>query len=133
MTVHKILFIISVLFVFLISGCSYESYDQWPHLVVEDNNPPKFRISGHGTLDIIYVSGPALERKTPEGGSPYSKHYWGIMPKDKYDISLFEKSEPITYGQVPEGFIQVYPERGEALPLFEGGNFVVQLDTKEAR
>jgi hypothetical protein len=131
----KILLSIPLVFAFLVSGCGLDDpkYTRDLNLVIEGDNPPKFRISGQGKLDILYVSGPDLERKAPEGGMPYWKDYWGIMPKGKYDISSFEKLGPVLYGQVPEGFNRVYPEQGDVTPLFEGGTFAVRVERKDGR
>ena len=98
--------------------------------MVEGHNPPKFRISGQGRLDIIEVSGHDPERKAPEGAAPYWKKYWVIMPKGDYDVRRFKELGPLTYGQVPEGFEQYVPRSGEAPPLVEGETYGIQLRTK---
>ena len=100
------------------------------NLVIEGYNPPKFKISGQGMLDIIEVSGPDHSRKAAEGAAPYSKDYWVIMPKGEYNLSSLEVLGPVIYGQKPESFEQWVPRSGEAPPLVEGETYHVHLRTK---
>ncbi len=89
-------------------------------------------VSGRGTLDSITVSGPDKKRKAPEGGADYREDYWMIMPKSEMDVQRLEESGGITYGKVPEGFVQWIPKNGAPAPLFEGGLFHFQLRTKSS-
>lgn len=133
MALPKIFLAISLLLVFIVSSCGVTELRQDPGLMIEGYNPPKFKISGQGALDIIYVIGPDVDRNALTGGADYMKHYWGIMPKGKYDISRLEELGPITYGQVPEGFVRVDPEHGEVPTLFEDGRFAIHLGMKDGR
>ena len=117
--------------IFMISGCRTDTKPvSGPDLVIEGYNPPNFRVSGRGTLDVIEVSGPDRSRKAAEGAAPYSKDYWVIMPKAEYDLSRLEELGPVIYGQKPEGFEQWVPRSGEAPPLVEGETYHVHLRTK---
>lgn len=72
-----------------------------------------------------------MKRQTPEGQAPYMEDYWMIMPKEKMAVQPLEELGAITYGQVPEGFVQWIPKIGEPSPLSEGGLFHFQLSTKQ--
>lgn len=131
MNLTKTYLILSLLLVSFTSGCGTDTKTvRYPNLVIEGYNPPKFRISGQGVLDIIEVSGPDLSRKAAEGAIPYSKDYWVIMPKGEYNLSRLEERGPVIYGQKPEGFEQWVPRSGEVPPLVEGETYHVHLRTK---
>jgi hypothetical protein len=131
MNLSGTILIIPLLFALLVSGCGQDTMSGDPHIVIEGDNPSKFSISGRGMLDIITVSGPDPERKAPEGAAQTWKDYWVIMPKGEYDLSRFEKLDPITYGKVPEGFEQWVPRSIEVPPLVEGETYSIQLRTKK--
>jgi hypothetical protein len=131
MSLTKTFITISLLSLILLSGCGLDTkLVRDLDLVIEGYNPPKFRISGHGRLDIIEVSGPDPDRKSPDGGMPYSKDYWVIMPKGEFEVRSLEEVGPLTYGQVPEGFEQWVPRSGEVPPIVEGETYHIHLRTK---
>jgi hypothetical protein len=131
MSLTKTALTISMFAVFLISGCGTNTKPvRDPDLVLEGYNPPKFRISGQGMLDIIEVSGPDPNRKAAEGAIPYSKDYWVIMPKGDYKLSRLEELGPVIYGHKPEGFEQWVPRSGEVPALVEGETYHIHLRTK---
>lgn len=74
----------------------------------------------------LRVYGPG-ERKSDSDIEPYGTTYWEIRPKSDYDLRTHAEVSPISYGKVPEGFLQVYPEGGPPPPLFEGGRFAFSL------
>jgi predicted RNA-binding protein with TRAM domain len=39
---------------------------------------------------------------------------------------------PVAYGKIPEGYAQIYPERGEAPPIVEGEHYYVRIVTANA-
>ena len=45
---------------------------------------------------------------------------------------MVENLSPITYGKVPEGYKQVYPEQGNAPALVEGERYYVWVGTFDA-
>jgi hypothetical protein len=127
MNLTKSFLIVIMLLASLASNCEPDT-----KVVIEGYNSPMFKISGHGSLDSIRVSGPDLKGKAPDGSLPYMDVYWEIAPKSEMDVGQVEKQGAITYGKIPDGFVQRYPESGEALPLFEGGNFNIHLLIKDA-
>jgi len=80
---------------------------------VEGGNPPKFIMSGSGDLTQLRIGGP---KKLREGiaGEPYI--YWGIEFEKTDSERSIEALSPITYGEVPRGYIQIYPEPSQAPP-----------------
>src|SRR5690349_7011689 len=79
-------------------------------LIMEGGNPPKILMSGNGTLSRLVIRGHKTIRKI-EG--PDSSAVWYI--KINYvQGQLVSKLSPILYGKMPKGYIQIYPEKGEA-------------------
>ena len=120
-------FLLSIAVVYL---ASLPQTDSHPRATIEGGYPPRFMVSGRGTLDSITVSGPDKKRKAPEGAADYREEYWMIMPKSEMDVQRLEESGGIIYGKVPEGFVQWIPKSGAPAALFEGGLFNFHLRTK---
>ena len=75
-------------------------------------------ITGHKTLRNI------------EG--PESSAVWYIKMIDYDHGQLVSRLSPITYGKMPKGYIQIYPEKGEAPKLEENATYYIQVDTSDA-
>lgn len=97
-------------------------------LTVKDGNPPTFVMSGSGSLGSFRVRGPKKQREA-EGED--ASVYWLIKANGSYGLPV-EDLSPITYGRVPKGYIQVYPEKGTAPPLIEGERYFLQALTIDA-
>jgi hypothetical protein len=97
-------------------------------LRIEGGNPPKFVLSGNGTLGAIRVRGPEKQREA-EGEDAFL--YWVIRNAKDKDQGI-EKLSPVTYGNVPDGYIQIYPESGMAPPLIEGERYNIRVVTFDA-
>jgi hypothetical protein len=91
-------------------------------LTIKGGNPPTFVMSGSGSLGTFRVRGPKKQREA-EGED--ASIYWQIKTKEDYGRYI-EDLGPITYGIVPKGYVQVYPEKGEAPQLVEGESYYVQ-------
>lgn len=101
--------------------------DRSPRWEIKGGNPPQFVVSGFGQLRSLIVYGPAGNRLTHEV-EPNGLKYWEIRPADGHDLQMDGELSPISYGQVPAGFIQAYPQEGiPPQPLFEGGRFGFSL------
>ena len=98
-------------------------------LTIQGNNPPSFAMSGSGTLEFLQVIGPRPQRDVK---GPTEGVYWQINGKDSSHLVNVERLSPITYGKVPSGYMQVYPEQGEAPPLVEGERYYVWVWTNNA-
>ena len=113
------------------SGC-----DQRPQLVIEGGNRPLFKVTGPGRIMLITVSGPDFNNpNSREPGSRYMKPFWQIQALTEIDIALIEQSGGIRYGQVPDGFRQVFPQNGvapESLMENELFTFDLRLGNGEA-
>lgn len=97
-------------------------------IFIEGGNPPTFRMTGNGSLRAIRVRGPKKQR---EAEGEEASFYWYIK-SEKGGAKNVEDVGQITYGKVPEGYVQVYPERGEAPPLIEGERYLVRVSTVNA-
>src|SRR5258708_23818953 len=92
-------------------------------LTIKGGNPPTFVMSGSGSLGTLRVRGPKKQREA-EGED--ASIYWLIKTKEDYGRYI-EDLGPVIYGIVPKGYVQVYPEKGEAAPpLVEGDKYYLQ-------
>ncbi len=103
-------------------------------LVIEKGPPLRFVLSGPGTLNHFKVSGPDLEREPNRQGDgerlTLLRVYWELAPKEGNSRSL-DEIRFITYGQVPDGFVQVQPADGTPAPLVERDLYNVQIFVKD--
>jgi hypothetical protein len=86
-------------------------------------------MTGNGLLTSIRVTGPNKQR---EAIGEDAFLYWVIELKDYDGSQIVEKLSPVTYGVVPAGFIQVYPEQGTAPQLVEGERYYLRIVTTDA-
>ncbi|HXG64818.1 MAG TPA: hypothetical protein VNO70_06900 [Blastocatellia bacterium] len=99
-------------------------------LQVEEENPPAFSMFGSGSLGCLRVRGPKQQRQV-DGEARYI--YWEILPEKGFSHGTAVNAlSPIIYGKVPPGYIQTYPENGEAPPLIEGEKYAVWAQTVSA-
>jgi hypothetical protein len=105
------------------SGC-----DRRPTLTIEGGAIPVFKVNGEGSIAVLTVSGPDFDNpNSREAGSRYMKPYWQIVPGSNKEVAP-EKLGSFVYGQVPDGFRQVFPENGAApRPLKENELFTFDL------
>lgn len=90
---------------------------------------------GPGTITNLQVTGPDLEREPNRQGDgsrlPLLEVYWEIGSQDGHERSL-DQVGAITYGKVPEGFVQVQPSSGGApLPLVERDLYNIRFSVKD--
>jgi hypothetical protein len=97
-------------------------------LVINGSNPPIFVMSGSGSLGTIRVRGPEKQRDA-EGEDAFL--YWVIVNREDEEQNV-ERLGPVTYGKVPQGYKQVYPEQGEAPRLVEGERYNIRIATANA-
>ena len=95
------------------NGC-----EQDLRIEIDGRNPPTFKLTGSGKLVFLQISEVPPDRKTASG----NLKLWEIRPDISERISNLPK---ITYGKVPEGFIQVFPEKGMPPPLIEGKMYAI--------
>jgi hypothetical protein len=81
-------------------------------------NPPTFTLSGSGELGDLRIYGP----KQRDVGSDLSFAMWEIMPVNGYlEGEPIERLGKITYGVVPKGYKQIYPENDAPAPALVPG------------
>ena len=107
----------------LFFGCERDT-----KLSLNGTDPPKFVLTGSGTLSSIRVGGPNRQR---EGEGEEAYLYWMIKSRKDEDRSI-ERLSPLTYGEIPDGYDQRYPEHGHPPPLIEGERYLVQISTLDA-
>lgn len=113
---------------FLLLGC-----ERNPKVTIEYAAPPRFLLSGPGTLNYFVISGPDLERDAANRQGdrdylPLRNDYWKLIPSETARNKPLDEIGSIVYGQVPAGFIQVLPEHGPPPPLVEGDLYNVHLE-----
>jgi hypothetical protein len=113
------LFVVTGLFL----GC-----ERHTKLSLKGSNPPKFVMTGSGTLSSIRIGGPEKQRES-EGEEAYL--YWVIEAKKDEDRPI-ERLSPLAYGEVPDGYEQRYPAHGHPPPLIEGERYLVHIETFDA-
>jgi hypothetical protein len=113
----------ALFFLVLVASLWLTDCQRNPSLVIEMGTPPRFVVSGPGSLNSFVVSGPDLEREPHPNGDGerlmLSKTYWELAPGKTTSRSL-DQIGPITYGKVPDGFVQIQPVNGAPTPLAEG-------------
>jgi hypothetical protein len=95
---------------------------------ISGGNPPAFMMTGNGILTSIRVRGNQRQREA-HGEDQYL--HWVIEVKDDRGTSV-GKIGSVTYGKVPEGYQQVYPEKGDAPAIIEGQHYYVRIVTSNA-
>ena len=91
--------------------------------------PPSFVLSGSGRLEVLAIQG----QKVRDSPKLAASTVWEIRAKaGPFSGTKVEWLGSITYGEVPDGYVQVYPEHGEAPPLLEGERYYASFDTTGA-
>ncbi len=108
---------------FVSSACERDT-----KLTVEGGNHPRFVLRGNGSLRALRLRGPNKQRSV-EGESAFI--YWRITSEGGTARSPDEIGT-ITYGSVPAGYKQIYPENGTAPSLIEGERYYIRVDTANA-
>jgi hypothetical protein len=98
-------------------------------LSMKGGNPPTFVMTGNGILTSIRVRGHNRQRDA-QGEDQYL--YWVINLEDYDGSQVVGRLGSVIYGKMPKGYIQKYPEKGEAPALSEGEHYYVHVITSEA-
>jgi hypothetical protein len=98
-------------------------------LAMRDGEPPAFVLSGSGDLAWIRVRSPRRQRDAP---GEEASLYWVIEARTISASRRIEDLSPLKYGEVPDGYIQTLPERGEAPRLIDGDRYYVSISTHNA-
>ena len=98
----------------LTASCSHADLERATSVsIVNDANPPTFKLDGSGYQIFFLVEENGLTNPRQ------NRTLWKIVPKEgtRREVWLWPK---ITYGKVPDGFVQKTPDGGEPPPLLEG-------------
>jgi hypothetical protein len=127
MKLKKVSYILTILLTTLFNvACEVDT-----KIVIKNTNPPEFNLSGTGELGSLRVTGPVKQR---EAVGPNMWTFWEIQPTGGYTKGKgVENLGTIHYGRCPEGYVQVYPEAGEAPPLVEGVEYTIDASTVNAK
>jgi hypothetical protein len=97
-------------------------------LSIENGNPVTFVTSGNGSLRSLTIVG---NRKQRDVFGEDAWVYWSFKSRKGGSVSVGEVG-PIHYGETPDGYEQVYPERGPAPPLVDGEKYNIRINTANA-
>ena len=108
----------------VISCCAIAACEIDMTVAIDGKNPPTFDLYGSGNLDFFIVSEVAAEnqKQTSAQRDPdKDTMLWEIWPASlSYGDRRIWKLPDITYGKVPEGFVQKFPASGGPPALVEG-------------
>ncbi|MBK7600583.1 MAG: hypothetical protein IPL01_21205 [Acidobacteria bacterium] len=120
---RKHMFLNIVIALLLIGACTFE-IDTKIRLI-DNKNPPTFKLSGTGCCPYIHMSGPYTNLNNIE-----SLRLWEITGMT--DLPVW-RLIPITYGSLPSGFSQQFPQQGQPIPLEEGKYYTIFVYVHGAR
>ena len=106
---------------------AFAACEQDTKLTIE-GNPPRFTMKGDGSLRSLRVRGPNRQRSV-DGEDAFI--YWRLTSEGGTARSVGAIGT-ITYGSVPTGYTQIYPENGSPPSLVEGERYYVRVDTANA-
>ena len=85
-------------------------------VTLDGKNPPTFKFNGSGEIAWVFIYQVTPDGKVPPAGSAF----WRLSPKK---TMMASQSPPITYGVVPDGYVQEVPANGSPPPLQEGKTY----------
>ncbi len=98
----------------LLMGCGYLTEND-TKVALSGGAVPAFSVSGDGTLGDLVIYGHGQRQR--DSGSDRDFAFWEIQPVKGYlEGEPLSKLGTITYGVVPEGYKQIYPEGGKPAP-----------------
>jgi hypothetical protein len=101
------------------------------------DSPIRFVVSGPSTLQYFQVSGPDLDREPNPAGDGERlmllKNYWKVVPDGKSPERTLDEIGPIRYGEVPKGFVQVFPDAGSPPPLIDRNKYNATVSSTNGR
>jgi hypothetical protein len=108
--------VICICILLSILGCEIDT-----KVRMDNKNPPTFSLTGSGVIYFFVVS-EILSKNEPGSKSKFlynTKELWKIEPASS-EIGRIFSLPKILYGELPEGFKQVLPEKGNPESLLEG-------------
>src|ERR1700733_1935268 len=123
-SLRPIVLVLVLTFLAITSGCERDT-----NLDVRGGSAAEFSMSGSGKLSDLKVRGNTPQRNI-EGDA--ADIYWEIEDEPDTEGVRVESLGTVTYGKVPKGYVQVYPEQGAPPPLVEGERYYVHAATNGA-
>jgi hypothetical protein len=118
--------LIGVLLLLLATLSCGDFFERDTSITVKGINPPTFELSGNGNLMFLAVSNDSPNKVENRSHAIL----WKIIPRS--ERSYIGKLPAITYGVVPEGFVQETPANGSPLKLAEDTYYQVFAPTSNA-
>ena len=118
---------------FVLVECFLTGCGEWPTSVrIEGGTAPAFSLSGGGDVAIFTVYSPDYMTKAKcPGDEDFA--LWKIKPSGGYLHGTYiPKLGSITYGVVPEDYVQIRPKDGTPPPLKEGQKYFYFVETTNA-
>ena len=112
-----------------VSGCQWERSTQ---VRVDGAVRPSFHLSGSGELASFAIYSPDYITKAQV---PFDENFvlWELEPSEGHlKGAHVGEIRDITYGVVPEGYVQVRPQIGSPPPLTEGQRYFYRAETVDA-
>lgn len=104
----------------LLAAC----FEEGMTIKIDGRATPTFELAGSGNLSLFTVIeiGPENQKlPSVERDPDQDKILWQVWPDNlSYKERVIRRLPPITYGQVPQGFVQKLPKEGNAPTLVEG-------------
>ena len=117
----KRLVLFLVLAILPIIGCKNAFYEIDTEVeLIDESNPPSFKITGNGRSPILLVFGP-YEGDYGKDGNPIP--IWELDPTSHMGEIEVNRYSPFTYGQIPAGHLQKKPNGGLPPKLLEGKEY----------
>ena len=118
--------LISLMLLFLFYACAVEVNTKVR--LIDDNNPPTFKLVGTGVRPYFTVKGPYTLNDKNEKVQPL----WAITTDDSSAHDWISNLPLITYGKLPAHFKQIYPKNGDVPKLEEGMFYNVYVQVLSA-
>lgn len=119
-------------FGFVLLAASLSGCERPTRISVKGGTSPLFVFSGSGKLENFAVFG---QEEIQKAESPFDDSFalWEIKPTagDSHGTPV-RALRSITYGVVPQGYVQVKPEHGSPVPLAEGQKYFYEVVTTGA-
>lgn len=124
----KVVRLIEILLLLIITVFSI-ACERDTKLSIEGGPAPSFILTGSGRLGFLRITGPSVQRQA-EGEDAFV--YWEIRAGGAGNDKLIETLSPLFYGKAPAGYIQTFPQSGQAPPLVEGERYYLRVETINA-
>lgn len=123
----KMLFMIAALTLFF---CCYGCGDYKTEIKLTGGSRPTFGLSGSGKILNFTINGP----RQRSGEGPEAFTVWEFRPTGNTDdLDSLDRLKVVKYGEVPDGYKQVYPENNSPPPqLVENEPYLLQIFTDNA-